>query len=402
MSGSVHSVRRSTIALWIMFFVNGTVLASWAPRIPQVKSELSLTDGQLGWALVGIAAGSVPALFGTARLLERVPARTCCTASAFMFVAVLPAIGVVQNGWWLGVVLSGLGAASGCLDVAMNTAAIRYQNAVERRIFSRLHGGYSLGVLAGAASGALASFVGVTVVEHFVVMSLGLVVLVAASSVFLPTDPVDTAGPTRPTAGPVVDDVTGNNRFARWLVIPVSVGVVAVAALLVEGMVSDWSALVVARDFGGGSTVGAVAVVVFSASMFVSRSIGDLVVERLGSAATVRCSAVVLSAATTAGFVTQSDPWPVVAALGIAGLALGPLFPLAITEAARRTAGGAALATARVSAVGYSAYLGGPPMVGFLADHIGLLTTFVTVACCCGAALLAASMSRSSADMHRT
>ncbi|OZF47725.1 hypothetical protein CH293_19510 [Rhodococcus sp. 14-2470-1b] len=48
------------MALWIVFFVNGAVLASWAPRIPQVKSELSLTDGQMGWALLGVAAGSVP------------------------------------------------------------------------------------------------------------------------------------------------------------------------------------------------------------------------------------------------------------------------------------------------------------------------------------------------------
>ncbi|MDI9893336.1 MFS transporter [Rhodococcus sp. IEGM 1381] len=388
----MNSVRRSTIALWIVFFVNGAVLASWAPRIPQVKSELVLTDGQLGWALLGIAAGSVPALFGTARLLEHVSARTCCAVAAFVFAAALPGIGVAPNGWWLGVVLAGLGAASGCLDVAMNTAAIRYQDAVGRRVLSRLHGGYSLGVLVGAASGALASYLGVTVVEHFSTMSLGLVVLVVASSVFLPTDAVDSEGPTGPMIGKVVNGST-ENRWARWLAIPVSVGVIAVAALLAEGMVTDWSALVVARDFGGGATVGAVAVVVFSSAMFLSRSFGDVVVDRLGSVVTVRCSAVVLTAAVAAGFVAQSGPWPVVVALGVAGLVLGPLFPLAITDAADRTSGGAAVATARVSAVGYSAYLGGPPVVGFLADHVGLLTAFVTIACCCGAALLVASRS---------
>ncbi|WP_143175341.1 MFS transporter [Cryptosporangium aurantiacum] len=64
-----------------------------------------------------------------------------------------------------------------------------------------------------------------------------------------------------------------------------------------------------------------------------------------------------------------------VVAIGVTGLALGPVFPLAVHRAGR-SGGTAAAMTARVSAVGYLAYLTGPPMVGFAAESIGLPVAF--------------------------
>lgn len=396
MSFSIRT-RRSTVALWIVFFVNGAVLASWAPRIPQVKSELSLTDGQMGWALLGVAAGSVPALIGTARMLRSVSARSVCITSSIAFAGALPLIALASNGWLLGVALAVLGAASGCLDVAMNTAAIDYQNRAGARILSRLHGGYSLGVLAGASSGALASKFDFTVLEHFSAVSVGLLLLALTASASLPR--VTRTPTSNPTA--TLGNSTGveflhsspNTRFARVLAIPVAVGAMAVAALLVEGMVTDWSALLVSRDFRGGATVGATAVVVFSCAMFLSRSFGDLIIDRLGPRRTLVSAAVVVTSATLVGLLLQHSPWGVVVAMAFIGLALGPLFPLLITEAGRRSHSGVAVATARVSAVGYGAYLAGPPLVGFLADHTGLTSAFVVVACTCSIALAYTSKS---------
>ena len=63
------------LGLWLVFFVNGAVLSSWAPRIPEVKDRLALSDPALGAALFGVAAGSLPALFLTDRLLRRVDDR---------------------------------------------------------------------------------------------------------------------------------------------------------------------------------------------------------------------------------------------------------------------------------------------------------------------------------------
>lgn len=88
------------------------------------------------------------------------------------------------------------------------------------------------------------------------------------------------------------------------------------------------------------------------------------------------------------GVLGRHHPEVVVAAIAIIGLALGPVFPLLISEAGRRAPHRAADAAARLSAIGYGAYLAGPPVVGFLADHIGLPTAALGVATGCAAILL--------------
>ncbi|SHN39207.1 hypothetical protein [Cryptosporangium aurantiacum] len=72
-------------SLWIVFFVNGAVLSSWAPRIPDVQERLQLTDSALGLALFGVAAGSVPALLLTARLLRSLRSGAVCVGTALLF-----------------------------------------------------------------------------------------------------------------------------------------------------------------------------------------------------------------------------------------------------------------------------------------------------------------------------
>ncbi len=43
----------------IALFVLALVLASWVPRVPQIKADLRLGDGRLGLALLGAPVGAV-------------------------------------------------------------------------------------------------------------------------------------------------------------------------------------------------------------------------------------------------------------------------------------------------------------------------------------------------------
>ncbi|MGC5023862.1 MFS transporter [Tsukamurella sp. DT100] len=357
------------MGLWLVFFVNGAVLSSWAPRIPEVKDRLALSDAALGAALFGVAAGSLPALLLTDRLLRRVDGRLVCLASGAAFAAGLPAIAATTGPVGLGLVLAALGAASGVLDVAMNTAGIEYQR---RRagvpVIARLHGGYSLGVLCGAAGGAAAA--GVTVAGQFTAVAGVLLVLLAAAGRHVPrsaargtvgTASVGTGNVGTDTGGPVAAPRTPLVRA-----ITPAVAAVAVAGLLLEGMLADWSALLVARDHGAGNAIGATVVVAFSLAMFVSRSAGDLIVPLFGARRCLLLAALGGSAGTAVGLVAPG--WiATYAGVVVVGLFLGPVFPLAIGAAAARSPGSAARATAAVSAVGYLAHLGGPPLVGVLA-----------------------------------
>jgi predicted MFS family arabinose efflux permease len=253
----------------------------------------------------------------------------------------------------------------------MNTVGIRYEQRSGTRVLSRLHGGYSLGVLAGGASGALAAHFGVSVGSQFGVTAalLGVTALVVANAL-----PADTAGREAPTTPPA--------RRRRGLRLPLPVAALAVAALLMEGMIFDWSALLVARDYGGGTSLGAFTIAAFSCAMFLSRSMGDALVARVGLDRLVVVGSVGFAVAMLIGL-SQPSPAGVLIAITITSLALGPLFPMAVSAAGRGAPADAAAMTAMVSAVGYLAYLGGPPIVGMGAELISLPATvaLVTIAC---------------------
>ncbi len=69
------SVRGPRIAVTAVFVVHGLLFASWTAHIPDVKAHLGLTDGTLGFALLGAPVGSVTAMIASSWLLSRVGSR---------------------------------------------------------------------------------------------------------------------------------------------------------------------------------------------------------------------------------------------------------------------------------------------------------------------------------------
>lgn len=368
----MHSPHHRSVSacLWLVFFINGAVLSSWAPRIPEVKRTLGLSDSELGIALFGIAAGSVPALLFTARLLDHLRSGPVCVVTAAIFSAALPLIGTAGSLWQLTGVLIVLGAASGVLDIAMNTAGIAYQQHTGHRFLSRLHGGYSLGVLAGAAGGVIATHLRISVTEHFLTVAAALVILAAVCAPVLWTQPWGTAGRGAAEA-PVA-------QRTRLFSLPLAIAVLAVSGLLIEGLITDWSALLITRDLQSPASLGATALALFSLAMFISRSAGDAVLNRIPENTVLMTVAIVVVSLVITGTLL-AQPVVMVAAIGLVGLMLGPVFPLAVSRASRSNPGRAAALTAQVSAIGYFAYLAGPPVIGLIAESIGLPIAFAAV-----------------------
>ncbi|WP_433873052.1 MFS transporter [Saccharopolyspora sp. CA-218241] len=359
-------------ALRLVFFLNGAVLSSWAPRIPAVKADLALSDLALGAALLGVAAGSVPTLLLTGRLLRSVPAHLLCRASALVFAAGLPLIAAAGDVVGLAVVLVLLGAASGMLDVAMNAAAVEFERRHRVVALPGLHAAYSLGVLGGAGTGAAVAGT-LPVAAHLLLVAA---VLLGALAVAWRRLPEHAPGPA---GGPERGGVEGG-AHPGWRLIGV-----ALCALLLEGLLTDWSAVLLAEEFGAPASLAGFGVVVFSGAMAVSRGLVGRVVRRAGPVVVARWAAGALLVAVPIG-VAQPSPVVLVGALALAGVGCGPLFPLALSAAGARGAVGGAAAT--VTAWGYLAHLGGPPLTGFAAEHLGLRAAVLVVGGLAAVALL--------------
>ena len=138
--------------------------------------------------------------------------------------------------------------------------------------------------------------------------------------------------------------------------------------MLAEGANYDWAALYY-RDIlhvpGGQASVGYAA---FVAAMTLGRWFGDPLRTRLGDETTVRAGASLTALGLALALLVAH---PVTATLGFAlsGLGLSNVVPVMYGAAGHALAG---RGIAQVATIGYGGFLLGPPVIGFVAEHLGL------------------------------
>src|SRR5215208_584865 len=123
------SPRRSTSAV---FLVHAAISGTLAPRIPAIKADLGLGDGQLGAALTGFAAGLFLGTRAAAWLVDRFGSRVIVAVGLPLFAVCLAGPGLAGGLATLTLALVPLGIASGLVDVAMNEQAVRVERAAGR------------------------------------------------------------------------------------------------------------------------------------------------------------------------------------------------------------------------------------------------------------------------------
>ena len=143
-------LRSARIAVSTVFFVNGALIASFAPYIPRLKSDLELSARGLGLVLLAMAFGAVAVMPAAGLLVGRFGARaTLAVAVAVGYVA-LPFVLVAPSALALAGVLAVLGAATGVTDVAMNANGAAVEHRYGRPILSSLHALWSIGAFTAA------------------------------------------------------------------------------------------------------------------------------------------------------------------------------------------------------------------------------------------------------------
>jgi MFS family permease len=362
-SGSSEAVRaRNAVAS--VFFLNGFVTATWLSRIPAVRSTLDLTSGHLGLLLLAPAAGSVVSLPLAGHVVKRLGARRAIRIFGCVCNGGVALAGVGVSTQFLPVVVVGLfcyGLGTGTYDVAMNVEGAAVEQLLRRSIMPRFHAGWSLGTVGGALVGAGAAAVGLSVVVHLVtITALALALILLASRWLLRADPHGEATPAPPRAA-----------LRAWTERrTLLIGLVTLCAALAEGVANEWFGQALVLGYDQSQAVGAIGLWVFVSTMTLGRMFGTAVIDRWGRVLTLRVAALAAAVGITLVVV---GPWLGIALVGGAlwglGTALG--FPMGMSAAADDPVW-AAPRLGVVASIGYLAFLGGPPLVGFVADDVGV------------------------------
>jgi MFS family permease len=358
---------RNAVAL--VFALNGFCFATLASRIPDVRGSLDLSNGALGAVLLAIAVGAMVGMPIAGHPIERWGAGAVLRAGAVSDLLGLVVAGVCATagfvpGTVLGLFVYGVGA--GVWDVAMNVDGAAVERELGRSIMPRFHAGWSFGTFSGAGVGAVAAGFGVPLVVHYaVVPALAVAVAVAASRRLLPADDLaETAEATR--------------ARSAWLEPrTLAIGLMVLAFTLAEGAANDWLALSLIDGYDARHWVGVLGFAAFVASMTLGRLGGPVVLDRFGRAPSMLASA--LAAAVGVLLVV----WSGVAGLALLGIVLWGLgaalgFPVGMSVAGDDPARSARRVSV-VSTIGYGAFLGGPPLLGFVGNHVGTLNSLLVI-----------------------
>ncbi|NHC43876.1 MFS transporter [Motilibacter aurantiacus] len=347
----------------VVFLVNGTAFGSWVGRIPDVKRALELQNGELGLILLGPAVGAVLGMQLVPPAIARFGERRTLTVAALLMPLVLLPVAVAGGPVALAAALVALGAANGLLDVSMNAQAVRVERAYARPIMSSFHAWFSMGGFLGVALAGLAAQLDIGPRASLTATAVVLTPVMLAASTRLLPDGYATAA-EEPGAGK-----RAMPRDARRRVL--LLGVLAFVCLLGEGAAADWGAVYVRDERDAGPGLATAAYAAFSLCMTLGRLVGDRATGSWGPVRTVRRGAALAGAGLLAGLLLPGSV-SAIAGFALLGAGLSVLVPVLFSAAGGIPGAAAGAGIARVSTLGYLGFLVGPPVIGGIAEVVGL------------------------------
>lgn len=345
-----------------IFAATGVFVGTWATRIPAVKSEFHLSPARLGLLLacmtIGAVAASPLAGYASARFGSRALLRVSAPISALIFglIALAPSTPLLALALFL------MGASNGLVQVSMNAQAIALEGRYRRTILSTMHGGFSIGMMAGALVAALVTHFGVSYHAHLLVVAGLLFVNGLAIGFYL----IETERAPR------------EHRQRAHLSVPLAL-IIAVAffELFCEGTATSWSSVYMHDSIGASSALAALTFGLYSLTMTAGRLWGDRLVLRMGVGGLVRTggSIAVLGIALALAF---QRPLIVLAGFALFGLGLSCQAPTLFRAAGQLPLPeGQGLAAVMASA--WPAFLLVAPVIGGIASiaslRVALLVT---------------------------
>ncbi|SNS12762.1 Fucose permease [Actinomadura meyerae] len=364
----IAALGRARFAVTAAFTAHGLVAAAWVARIPQIKDGLGLSEGAMGVALLGAPVGVVAAVRFAGRIVARWGSRAATLGAGLAAAASLVPLGLAWNLPALVGALLLMGGALGLMDVAMNAQGVAVERGYGRPLMSGLHGAYSVGTLLSALAGAGAAHAGVPVPLHLSAAALLLGVLVTTGCRGL----LDRSADALPedvhpeTGGSGARAARSASRRALTLL-----GVIGLCSFVGEGAMADWSAVYLREELGTGPGLAGLGYAGCAVAMTAGRMGGDRVVARFGPVPVLRAGALAAALGLGCGL-AAAGPAAAVAGFTLFGLGVAVVAPVTFSAAGNLPGVPAAAGISRVTAIGYAGLLGGPPVIGFVAQGVGL------------------------------
>jgi MFS family permease len=384
----VDPVRRARYAVGATFAVNGMTFANLVPRYPEIVADLGLDNAAFGAAVAAWPLGALLSGLFAGVAVTRWSSKRVIVGASLAMSALLAGVGWASSWLALAAVFLCVGLVDALIDIANNAQGLWVQRRIGTSIITGLHGLWSVGAVVGGLIGSAFAGLGVPVRWQLMVTGMLFALALVVASRFLlpghepvPHEPVPHEPvPGRDEATSRADPTGRAPRVSGGVIVRLLlICLVGLAGAAGEDAGNTWGALYLTGSLGTTAAVGGAVFVAMQTTMIIGRFAGDPLVTRFGPREVSRVGGIL----TVLGFgVVMAVPSVFAAVVGFAivGLGIAVLIPLAM-HAADELPGlprGFGLAVSGwMMRVGF---LATPPLVGIVADQVGLRWAFAVPA----------------------
>lgn len=332
---------------------------AWVTRLPEVKENLGLSEGELGTALFFIPLGAVTLLPFYSRIIQRLGERKSTLIALTSFLILIVIVGQMPSKASLMAGLYLLGLTMGLTDVAMNAVVSEVEKQESRSIMSSCHGFFSIGGMFGALLASMFIWLGGSLFIQSVVITLVLLTLVYFHQQYLLN-----SNNSQPSPG---------FQWPRKEVFILAM--IGFCIMMCEGGIVDWSTIYLKESLEMSAQYAGLGFGGFSLFMALARFKGDELTTRFGLNVLIRSGMLVgvLGLALT----LLGNPYLAIIGFSISGLGLSVIVPTLFSSSTRVEGVSAAKGIASVASAGYIGLLVGPVVIGFVAERFGLGNGFL-------------------------
>lgn len=248
--------------LKLLFFLFGFLIMSWVPRLPEVKANLGLSNGEFGSVIGTSAIGALTALLIVGHLVHRYGAKLVLriAASAMAMTLILLTSTHSTLIFLIGNIM--LAGAISSFHISINAQGFDYQDRTKSSVITQLSGFWSCGALITAiVSGLLVNriplHIHITILSIVILLIMLFAILSMDSQLLKPNHDVEA-------------DYKVSDIFKDFRIDGLVSGALICAGFL-EFAVGDWTAIFVKEDVGIKSGLHTLPYILFTLAMIIGR-----------------------------------------------------------------------------------------------------------------------------------
>ena len=359
--------KRARLAVSLVYFSMGLAFASWASRIPDIKTALQLSDGVFGSILFALPVGQFLMMPISGKLVTRFGSHNVLKFALPAYTVALASIGLVQAGWQLAIVLFLFGVAGNVCNISVNTQGVAAERLYGRPIMASFHGGWSLAGFTGALIGFAMINLKVVPLWHFVFIIVIVWTIVRINYPYLLQNEADKQ-----------KNAPRRKFFVKPDGVLLQLGIIGFFSMASEGAMFDWSGVYFKDVVKAPESLVVLGYTSFMIMMATGRFVADYLISKIGRQLLMKICGVMIS---TGLFTAVIFPHliPSTLAFMLVGLGVSSIVPTVYSTAGKHEKVPPGIALATVSSVSFLGFLIGPPLIGLIAEAFGLRYSYAVI-----------------------